>query len=172
MPHIWTGTTALPTRSTLRVAEQQYPNPPTHSSISDSNDRPEEFQKFSYTTWVSGKATLASSNSTSPCCPRSMPQTSLRSPVGFLSLKTISLYYTSNLDRTFPTTVTTMPMESVEPFPKAFPSFTTNLPKKLFRAWIKYLQNEKNQRVFWVLLFRKLKLQKRDPNPCCESDDK
>lgn len=54
-----------------------------------------------------------------------------------------------------------MTMESVESFPKAFPSSTTNLLKKLFRAWIKYLQNEKNQRVFWVLL-RKLKLQKRE----------
>lgn len=68
------------------------------------------------------KPTLASSNSTLPCGPRSMPLTHLRTPVGFLSLKTRSLYYTNalNMARTFPTIVTVMPMESVEPFPKLF----------------------------------------------------
>lgn len=55
-----------------------------------------------------------------------------------------------------------MTIESVESFPKAFSSSITNLLIKLLRAWIKYLQNEKNQRDFWVLLFGKLKLPKRE----------
>lgn len=128
------------------------------------NDRPEEFQKFSCNRWMSAKATPDSSNSTLPFCPRSMPQIHLRSPVGFLSLKNINLHYTkaSNLHWTYPTIATMMPVENADPLPKAFPSFITNLLKKLLRAWIKDLQNKKNQRVFWFLLFRKGKLQNRE----------